>query len=225
MSKTLVETTTYDVDVDVPEGGDARSNAAEAVEALAQALANRTNYLKSRVDLFEALIGTVTVTKLVPITPAAARHTGGSPSAPHWFIDSEAAGSAMVVAVSSVDSGILSIDITDAFPLGATLTQVRAVVLPGAARATSGNRMQVTPKTHLLQSTPAFVGGAATAVADSGAASLQFVTCAIGSDARFVHTLDRTYRVDVAAGNDGGTNFDKVYALEITYSITGPSRG
>jgi hypothetical protein len=48
--KTLTEVDNYDASVTVPEGGDPRSNAAEAVEAIAQVFADRTLNLKNRAD-------------------------------------------------------------------------------------------------------------------------------------------------------------------------------
>jgi len=50
MPKTLTETPSFDLNLVVPLGTDTMSNAAEVVEALAQKLGNRTQYLKPKAD-------------------------------------------------------------------------------------------------------------------------------------------------------------------------------
>lgn len=51
MSKVITETATYAAAVTVPEGTDSRNLAAEAVEAIAQVLADRTKFLKVVTDV------------------------------------------------------------------------------------------------------------------------------------------------------------------------------
>jgi len=50
MAHTLTEVASFDPTVTVPDGTDSRANAAEVVQGIAQALANRTQYLKPRAD-------------------------------------------------------------------------------------------------------------------------------------------------------------------------------
>lgn len=51
MAKIISETPTFDLSIVVPEGGDSRVDAAEKVEAIAQKLANRSQFLKAITDV------------------------------------------------------------------------------------------------------------------------------------------------------------------------------
>jgi hypothetical protein len=50
MAKIIVETPSFDPDITVPEGTDSRVDAAEVVEAIAQKLANRSEFLRTYTD-------------------------------------------------------------------------------------------------------------------------------------------------------------------------------
>lgn len=77
MAKTLIEVDTYAPTVTVPEGTDSRANAAEVVEGLAQALANRTHRLKTLVEAASVLIADQTFTGIN--TFAQATHHAAAP--------------------------------------------------------------------------------------------------------------------------------------------------
>lgn len=107
-------------------------------------------------------------------------------------------------------------------PHGATLTRVEALVAPGAARATSGDRMELT----MTKRTPDFatpsVGSASavfTSVRDDGTVALQVLDSGAISE-----TISSTteYVISVIAGNDGGTNKDLFHALRLTFTDPGP---
>lgn len=128
--------------------------------------------------------------------------------------------------VSDANFAKLHFSIADMIPNGATITRIRAAVKPGAAR-TSTDRMSLyawdlgvawptapaaTPVTvsaaNDLMTIDYDDGTTAAQVLDSGAVTL------VNDRANY------QIIVQIMAGNDGGSNEDEVYGLEITY--TGP---
>jgi hypothetical protein len=124
---------------------------------------------------------------------------------------------------SRLDKGFVNFDLEEAVPSGATITRVRALVDPGAARAVAGDRVTMT----LIQFTPDFTPPVSVpttnsqfSVTDDGSTNLQLVTSGV-----FAMLVDKstTYSVlQIRSGSDGGTNRDKLYSLEVQFTDPGP---
>lgn len=125
--------------------------------------------------------------------------------------------------ISAVNSGLLYCNVTSFVPESATITAVRVLLQPGAARS-GGNKMLVR-----LDEVQRPAGGAPTTtvlindVLDDGTTNRQFVPTGNLSAAYGPLTkATRTLELKVRAGNDAASNIDVVYGVEITFSQPGP---
>lgn len=101
-------------------------------------------------------------------------------------------------------------------PAGATIQSIVANLVPGAARATSGNRIKVNLRYHTRLAGDAFVGSS---VRDDGGATLQDVTqsgiATVIDDAYF-------YYVEITGGNTGSTAADVINGVAVTFDDPSP---
>ena len=119
-------------------------------------------------------------------------------------------------ATMKTDNMFAYFDLAAYVPGGATLTELRVSVTPGAARAVNADRMAL--RIHRSSGSGAAV--AELDVYDDGTATAQ--TIASGA---LSLTLDRTgfrYVVEVEAGDDAGTNNDFVRFFYIAFTDPGP---
>jgi hypothetical protein len=112
MAHNLTETSTYDTNVTVPDGGDAR--VAASVETPFQAVANRTKYLKTAVD---SLISPA-LAQLVPIHSGQSYENGGGLT--YW--SSTVASYRVLVGTPTTDAGLLFLPLK--LPRSGTITQI-----------------------------------------------------------------------------------------------------
>lgn len=118
---------------------------------------------------------------------------------------------------SEIDSGELYIDLTPRLVRNGTLAHVRVLVKPGAARA-GANRMQAA----LLGvdfgasfAAPAIVrSSVGAAVYDDGTTNEQWLHIDL-TPAGVAVTTHALWRLYLYAGNDGATNHDYFYAVEV----------
>ncbi len=151
---------------------------------------------------------------------------GGSSSvsaAPTWIRQVFSTGSTQGFNLASgSDAAALHLCLSDFLPDGCTITRIRVAVKPGAARATTGNRMALGGFDHELTwggtPTSGFHRFSFSDVVDDGTTAAQILdsgTIALVNDRPDFQIIARC-----TAGNDAGTNRDLVYGWEITY--TGP---
>jgi hypothetical protein len=178
--------------------------------AQAQALADRTAWLRERVDE----LGRRTL--LVPGAAWNPVNNGGSSGT-----SAAVAGKPMGQWLESVVNGhqfdgTCSVDLTGRAPLGATVTSIEALVKPGASRATTGNRMAVsvlrhtmdwvTPGTTLLTGSPSGI--------DDGTSNAQVIQLT-GAALPFEVTESLVMYGRVQWGSDAATSRDVLYALRL----------
>ena len=125
---------------------------------------------------------------------------------------------------SQSDFARLTCDVALYLPDGSTLTNVEALVAPGAARASTANRMQIS----LFRQTPSFSTPAIPVTVgpinqnfDDGTTAVQVI--ALSSAVTEVIGRTSHVSVQIIAGNDAGTNKDDVHALRLSYDVPGPN--
>lgn len=213
MSTILTETPTFDADVTVPDGGDARI--ASSVRGAFQKLTNRTAHLKDTPEITGEYRydGAKTRTQLLNLALGATFNADGTPG---WKLTHLGGSPLRWASISDLGCVRFPIDL----PHGATLTQVRAIVNPGDAG--SGNVVMTLKKNSGADfgaATPPSTSTLET-VSSSGTAAQTLTmtvspTVVAGNDAE-------TYYLDVFANNDGETASDLLTAIEITYDELGP---
>lgn len=122
------------------------------------------------------------------------------------------------------DDVIAYCDVGRFLPHGATLTKVRLLVTPGAARGTVADRvtLDMESRAHTFTGTPAQGSGTSiiSAATDDGTANTQSIesgTLSVTIDS------ETHYAVRITAGNDGGGhNNDSIYALHLVFTDPGP---
>lgn len=126
---------------------------------------------------------------------------------------------------SRKNSGTLLVPLNPYLVQGCDILRVRAVVTPGAARV-GVNRMSVNLKKVTADFTTPSAGTTlpmTSAFYDNASAAIQVIDS--GAPGTIELTINR-FGVDhylaIVAGNDGGTNFDKVHAVELTVRDFGP---
>lgn len=183
MSKVLVEVDTFTASIAVPEDGDDEN--ALSVETPFQALANRTKNTKGRID---AWLGSAM--RLIDVRAAVPDNTT------EWFFNFQLGW------YSSDNTKNLSIPLgADILPHGSTLTAVALRVDPGAARATSGNRMAL--KVYKQDVTGAVTQLGST-VRDAGTSTAQLIT--LSGLSEVVDRATYTYYATLTSGTDGGAH-------------------
>ncbi len=138
MAHVITETPTFTATVTVPDGTDSRVNAAEVVEAIAQALANRTRALKAVTD------------------NAAIKNAANTFTALNTFNAGLVANAATVTGALTVNGGVKATDGT--LEVTSTLVATGAVRVAGQLRADGGiaaadGTIEVVSELHLNAST------------------------------------------------------------------------
>ncbi len=150
---------------------------------------------------------------------------------PHWAANSYGSGPSQVGIMQSIeDAGFLYIPISEHIPRDAVITAIRIRVNPGAARATTGNRMQAWyfDRNASAQSSSGPLTTGTTTPYDDGTTNEHFMpqdaTPANRGFTGLSIANDETNRIVVAvqAGNDGATNNDQVIGVSVDFTQPGP---
>lgn len=217
MPTVITEASTFDTPLNTNADGDP-VNAANMLANCNQGLANRTLNLADRTGgaggTGEFLYDDGARSRILVL--AGVRFQLVGTGAPDW--DDLGGG----IARSNANGGIATLDLSRILPHGAVLTRVKAIVTPGIARATVGNRMSLQLDSRTPDfSTPAGGGTAAefTLVRDDGTANIQVL-----DSTAFTMTVDsiKLHYLTIAAGNDGATNTDLFYAVQLSFDDIGP---
>lgn len=207
--KNLTESATYTANVSVPEDNvDLRT--AASVETAFQALANRTKYIKDRIVSDEWVYPTGK-TRTTTIFPADASQYGT------WTLTP----SAILISGSSAYAR-LDLNLAPYLPDGATVTRVRALVDPGAARS-GANRMTLALYERIFGfASPSVPASTQKFIAyDDTTAALQSIDSGTISVA-VSRNSGQALLLWLACGNDANANPDAVYGFEITWTDPGP---
>lgn len=198
MAHNLTETDTYTANVSVPDAADART--AASVETPFQALTNRAKYLYTRLVKLAGFYsdGTFQLDLL---------HGQSFPTVTWGWGDTQwsSLGDAQLVSIP-IDASVL--------PHGATLTGFTVRVNPGIARATTGNRIQISVYKVSSVGVWAIVGSG---TYDDGTTNEQTVT-----KTGLTEVVDRNsygYALRVISGNNGAANTDYFLAASIARTL------
>ena len=118
--------------------------------------------------------------------------------------------------VSAINTGQLILPLSDLLPDGVEVLTVSALVKPGAARA-GANKMLLTDHLHIVSFSGLTSSFSTTNVdtVDDGTTNIQKLTQSLGI------TIDRQNSqlfAKLVFGNDAGTNEDRIYGWEATYT-------
>lgn len=143
---------------------------------------------------------------------------------PEWSLQSNGLDSEIPAAWSESDFGRLAFDLSAHLPTDATLTRVRALVHPGTA-GSSGEEMELRVR-HYFNDwvTPARDDGTFADVGtdDESDGTTDLQTLDIGAISQDVDLSQGNLVAYILAGNNGGTNSDTVYELEVQFDDPGP---
>lgn len=215
MPVNIVDVDAFTSPVTAPAGADV-ANAASVVDPV-QKLANRTRNLKEIVDPDDDFPGGGTLptrTRTIPLwflTQFEATPTQ------QWKLTNSG-----FTRESAVNSATGWLPITGPWlPHGAVLTKVEVIADPGAARA-GANRMLF----RLRERTPNYVTPSVAAPAtigvdqnDDATANIQVITW---GTLNIAITSGKEIVMNVTAGNDAGTNVDKIESVRVTFTDPGP---
>ncbi len=241
--KTLIEAATFDATIKVPEDGIDLVEAATVEPDAIQKLANRTKFLNDNkssgaatstdngIPRFDGTGGKTLQTSALAISDAGnvdyisqptrtIRIAAGSSLLPNQTATSTA--QAVSVALKTNTGGYV-FDLTPYLRSGMTITALTARVLPGAARATASNRMQLRMFWLTGVDFTGLGGTFSPGTRDDGTAAEQNITES-GPGIGF-GTLDRSdVRVFafIDAGNNAATSNDLVMAFTLTVLDPGP---
>lgn len=224
MASVLTETSTFTATVTVPDDGDPL-DAASVVPLAFQALTNRTRKL---VDRCTGVAGTGEFVYDSPkvrtrIIPASMLLPSSSQIAnvPGWYFQLGRQLS------TTVNFPRLIVPIGAWLPDGATFRRIRALVAPGIARATVGDRMQlvVTRVTSInfgdpIGSPPVYTD--IVTQADDGTVNRQVISSGFVTESIDKAAGGLQIQAYVQGGVDSGTNRDDVEAVEIQFEDPGP---
>lgn len=213
--RNLTEVSTYTANVQVPENGDVV--AAETRDPAFQALANRTKFLNDARVAHDARITAVEGRLSSPSFISPLDFPALAKSESLWHLDIGTSGvRALTTKTSAGDRPSRGAALVHRVPLNAQITAVRALVLPGTARATVGNRIEL----HLERYTGVSFGGTpnpGTRVTeasgtDDGNATLQVIALT-----GLALAMDRTIVLRLRSGT-GDTDNDLFYGVEVDWS-------
>ncbi len=221
MPKFLVATDLFDSPVSVPIDTDSRN--AASVEGPFQQLTNRTRNLALRVGgesgsstwtYTDSAGNPITHTRLALVGPRVGRGEAG------WIYTQQDS------AFCNVNSHKLFIDFVSIVTNLANITQIQALVKPGEARATEGNRMSL--KFYRIATGAEFTSPFGVPVEtvfgsedfDDGTANRQVLTTGTFSDAA---KRDQNLLVArIVAGNTATTFNDQFYGIRVLHDEFGP---
>lgn len=237
MPQNITDASTWTTPIVMPADTDPADLA--YIETAVQGLANRTTYLKAERDRMAPYIGGAAgtdeweyetpKTRVVMLSLASGfiytantSSSGANTVDPHWALIT------YEEMRSRRDFGNIIFPLNPVLVQGCDILRVRAVVDPGTSRATAGNRMKVTlKKTTVDLSTPG-VGTTADMTSgwrDDGTGNLQVISSGASGAIELtcnIYTVD--HYLSVLAGDDAGTSFDKLHAIELTIREYGPRR-
>lgn len=176
------------------------------IVTLAQGLANRTRHVKNYLEPAGVVLpAPQTVVHRCTALGVTPKFTGGacewtSVDGGQWR--------------SEVNSTTLELDLTQRLPRAASITRVRARVLPGAARSGTA-RMRL----GLVGLDLSFVGAESEEAYDNAAASAQWLDIDL-TGAPLPVANAAMWFLQVRAGNTGGSAKDFVYGFEITFTTS-----
>lgn len=207
--KNLTESATYTANVSVPEDN-ADLRTAASVETAFQALTNRTKYIKDRIVSDEWVYPTGK-TRTTTIYPCDAGRDGT------WTFTPTA-----LTATGASAYATVSLNLSKHVPDGATITRVRALVDPGAAR-TGSNRMTLALYERVFGfASPSVPAATQRFIAyDNATGSLQSIDSGTISVA-VSRNSGQALLLWLSCGNDANVNYDAVYGFEITWTDPGP---
>jgi hypothetical protein len=209
MAKTLTEAASFDADITIPQDGEAATMT--SLEPPLQKLTNRSKYLRDEVRPAGGAARTIV------INIGLARDQEQTATRLWKFSDTVPLSLQTVSNLSE-----LSIPLSMYLPSGATLTRVRAVVDPGVARATVGNRMRMDLDQHVhnFASPAAPTRTGIFSVRDDGTTNVQVIDSGVLAVA--IDKSNKTYDLIFIGGNDSGTNIDSLYSVELQFTDPGP---
>jgi len=197
--KNLTDSVAWSTPIQVPEDSIDLVNGASVETTTLQRLANRTAYLREFVDAQSP------ITRTVRISPSRGIVTGTA------GVNYTLSNGISVVHNANGPSSKFFVDFTDGVPTGATITAISWRVIPGAARATSGDRMQAG---YEITANDATVTASSVSTDDGTAAaqSISFSPLAIG-----VNHATSKYCAWIYAGADAATYNDLTLYLEVSF--------
>lgn len=213
-----------------PDAGEKADGFVEAERTPARKANWGIGYLTDWITWLAALFGTdeeltyQTPKARTTVIHAVAFQGAAGPSGGGWNASTEAGGGGVKTSMQSVDNFVVMyLNLGKVLPANATITRVRVLVDPGAARA-GANRMAV----QLTHSTPVFTGTEAypdeTVVGtwfDDTTTDVQSIDSGVIS--LEVGTGGRLPLLIVYSGNDGGAHAaDTAYAVHISFDDIGP---
>ena len=228
MPQNLTDTSTYTTPIVIPADTDAAD--LTYIETMAQGLANRTRSLADKIGgvsgvdewLYPSPKTRVVLVSMADAVSAIDHNaTSGLVTVNHhWDLVTTQEWR------SRKDFGALLVPLNSYLVQACDLLRVRVVADPGVAGRAGGNRMSVTLKKVTADlSTP----GAGTTATMAGPwyedATGAIKTIDSGAPGTFDLTVNRfgvDHYLSILAGSDGGTNFDKVHAIELTVRDYGP---
>jgi hypothetical protein len=180
------------------------------VVALAQQLANRTQFLRDIVTDSGIVL---------PSSQLGSHYFGPASLVPNQGVTTTRAEGSLLVAS---DAGLVFCDLSRALPRSASIVRLRALVDPGAARAL-GQRMSVALVSHVFGGSfaapTAPVVSSVGSQADDGATTLQWITLDLTGAPVAVSTA-AAWTARIAAGIDASANNDRIYGVEVEFTYT-----
>lgn len=226
--RNLIEVSAFTAPVVVPENGE--PVAAEQRDPAAQAFANRTRYLKDATDVLQNRFdaqGRVVFPSAIQVT----KHLGSTKATPNtasgvaaWERGGGYDPDFLMAMIppqweSRTNRGRLHWDLTDALGAAAIeIVELRAVVQPGAARATATDRMRL----HFFSSE--FDGGAwgSTLIDEEtsdATASEQEIVLTLA--APMIIDTGKIYTIEVQGGVDAASSADRAMRATVVYNAIG----
>lgn len=209
MGTPLVETATYDTDVVVGDPGDAVTSA--MLKAFAQPLANRAKFFKALLDGVDISAGRYDFAAPLTITRRIDLYAFSGPNI-SW--DGIAAGTMTLAGISNQANRGLDEYLVD----GATLTQIRVNVDPGAARSGS-QRVNISLFRNQFVTSGSGQVQIGSTVFDSGSSARQTLT--LPTIGHVVNKGSYSYSLGIVCGVDANTNIDVVYGADLTMTVPG----
>ena len=219
MPQNITDASTYTATVTAPASADALDET--EVLAMGQGLANRTKYLYDAVRPDYNYDSPVSVTVFVSpheINPSFSSYGSPTTGLMTWYSNG------FDLANSQVNDGVGYIPLDNHLPDDATLTAVRALVDPGAARS-AGVNMELAVRRIDASSWPTAPSSTTlgTDTEDDTTTAAQSISIGAISEA-IDKSASRHWVARLRAGNTGGTfaTRDSFYGLELDITYPGP---
>jgi hypothetical protein len=189
-------------------------------------LADWINYVRAIIDANEEHTYQVAKTRELNISPLSMNGTRSDGAGAGSVVWAPGEFAALTFLESCADAQHAYLNLTKLVPHGCSLLEVRAIVKPGAARATT-NRMELSVRSNAPNwsspNEPANVGPYGALDEDDGTTNAQILTT--GTSGSLPHVIDsdtNQYWLRIRSGNTGATNLDRIYAIQLRLSDIGP---